>query len=188
MGFLDLARSRHCAREFLPDPVPDAALDAIVEAAAAAPSSMNSQPTRLHVLTGGGRDRVVEVMAMSTVHLQEYVDIMSDHELEQAARFFSTLGDAPMVIALSLPVVEDKLDEFNGLLATGAVLENMLLAATEAGLGACPVTFGLWVADELRAAVRVAEDRYVAALVLIGYAASPPEAPHHRTDIAEYVE
>lgn len=187
MGFLDLALSRHCVREFLPDPVSDDALEAIVVAAAAAPSSMNSQPTRLHVMTGPARDRLVEVMAMSTVHLQEYVHVMSQHEIELAARFFTTLGDAPMVIALSLPRVDGELDRVNDLVATGAVMENMLLAATEAGLGACPVTFGLWVADELAEVVGIAPDRYVAVLVLFGYAASSPEAPHHRTDIVERV-
>jgi nitroreductase len=50
---LDAAiRSRKATRAFRPDPVPRHLLTEILEAARAAPSNYNSQPWRVHVLTG----------------------------------------------------------------------------------------------------------------------------------------
>lgn len=188
MDFHELVDARHCVRVFLDEPVPDEAVEAVVRVACLAPSAMNLQPTRLHVATGDARRRIVEVMALSTVHLSEYVSILPQEQLDEAARFFSTLGDAPVVVALTIPRDEDELTRLNSLIATGCVIQNMLLAAVDVGLGACPVSFGFWVRDELRQAIGADPGREVVALLLLGKPSGEPEAPPHRTDIVELVE
>jgi nitroreductase len=47
--------SRHSIRAFLPTPVPRETIEAILQVAARAPSGTNTQPWRVHVLTGGAR-------------------------------------------------------------------------------------------------------------------------------------
>lgn len=55
-----IMKARRSVRAFLSDPVPDAAIDEILHIAARAPSGTNTQPWRVHVLTGATRARLVD--------------------------------------------------------------------------------------------------------------------------------
>ena len=50
--------SRRSIRAFLPTPIPDATIREILEVASRAPSGTNTQPWRVHVLTGAARERL----------------------------------------------------------------------------------------------------------------------------------
>jgi nitroreductase len=50
--------SRRSARAYLPTPVPRATVERILEVAARAPSGTNTQPWKVHVLTGTAKDRL----------------------------------------------------------------------------------------------------------------------------------
>ncbi len=52
--------SRRSVRAFLPDPVPRATLEHLLEVASRAPSGTNTQPWRVYVLQGASRDALVE--------------------------------------------------------------------------------------------------------------------------------
>lgn len=52
----DAVTSRYSVRRFLPSPVPDATVYALLDAAARAPSGQNMQPWLVHVVTGATRD------------------------------------------------------------------------------------------------------------------------------------
>ena len=57
-------RTRRSVRGFTPDPVPEATIRQLLELAATAPSMTNTQPWRVHVLTGAARQRLCdEIMA-----------------------------------------------------------------------------------------------------------------------------
>jgi nitroreductase len=47
--------SRHSIRAYLPTPVPRQTIESILQVAARAPSGTNTQPWRVHVLTGGAK-------------------------------------------------------------------------------------------------------------------------------------
>ena len=49
--------SRRSIRAFLPTPIPDATIREILEVASRAPSGTNTQPWKVHVLTGAARER-----------------------------------------------------------------------------------------------------------------------------------
>ena len=55
----DAILSRRSVRAFLPDPVPRAVIDEILQVAARAPSGTNIQPWKIHVVAGEMRDRLV---------------------------------------------------------------------------------------------------------------------------------
>ena len=58
MEFQDLVRTRRSVRGYKPDPVPRHIIEEVIATAAGAPSSMNTQPWHVHVLTGEILDEV----------------------------------------------------------------------------------------------------------------------------------
>lgn len=71
--------SRRSIRAFLPTPVAREDVEAILEVAARAPSGTNTQPWRVHVLTGAAKDRLSERIlaayadpAQAREHVEEY--------------------------------------------------------------------------------------------------------------------
>ena len=58
MDFETLVQTRRSVRGFKNKPVPRAVLEEIIEVAKRAPSSMNTQPWHVHVLTGEPLERV----------------------------------------------------------------------------------------------------------------------------------
>jgi len=58
MDFDTLVRERRSIRGYKPDPVPKAVIQEIIDVAKGAPSSMNTQPWFLHVITGEPLERI----------------------------------------------------------------------------------------------------------------------------------
>jgi len=58
LDVFDVLRARHCKRAFLDRPVPREVLEEVLAAAANAPSTRNSQPWRVAVLTGAAREEL----------------------------------------------------------------------------------------------------------------------------------
>jgi len=187
MEVYEAIAKRRSVRSYEPDPVPQAVLDRIVAAAGKAPSPYNAQPWHFHVTSGATRDAVCEITALSTVHLQEYLAILPPDRLEAAERFFASLGNAPVVIVVSVPATEDDLSRINTYLATGCALQNLMLAACEEELSCCNLTFAFWVRDKLADLLGIGEDREIMSLMLLGYPAEIPVDPGRRSDIVTYV-
>ncbi len=71
--------SRRSVRGFLPTPIPDATVREILEVASRAPSGTNTQPWKVHVLTGAARERLSNAIkaayddpAERAQHTEEY--------------------------------------------------------------------------------------------------------------------
>jgi nitroreductase len=119
VSFLDLARRRASIRGYRPDPVPDAILADILEAARVAPTAANRQPFRVLVVHTAGREaelrRIYDrdwfvqapiVLCVAAVPGEAWVRTMYD-------------GRSHADVDASI------------------VMDHMILAATEAGLGTC---------------------------------------------------
>jgi len=188
MDFWQVVEARHSIRDFKSDPVSRKSLERLIHAAAAAPSAMNSQPWRYHVATGAARAEVGKIVAQATVHLEEYVEQLGPERFAQAVQWYSSLGDAPVLIAVSSPLPDSDFDRANNLLSIGASIENLLLAAIAEGLGACNITFTSWVREELAEFLGLDEDRIVVAIIAVGHPSEIlPVAPRHRADIVDWV-
>lgn len=184
----DAIFGRRSVREFEDRAVDRAVLERIIEAASEAPSSKNAQPWYFHVATGRTRELVGQEMALSTVHLQEYLDSLPPDHMEAVERFFATLGGAPVAIALSVPVTPDDLTRINHYLAAGCALQNLQLAAYAEGIGCCNLTFGFWVRDKLAETFGVPPDREIISLVILGHPAGTPDAKPRGGDIVSYYD
>lgn len=71
--------SRRSLRAFLPTPVPRETIESILSVASRAPSGTNTQPWKVHVLTGAPKDRLVAAIvaahddpAVSRTHVEEW--------------------------------------------------------------------------------------------------------------------
>ena len=114
-------RQRFSCREFLPDPVPREFIEAMLEAAVWAPNGGNLQPWRF-------------VVVLSPAHRRA---------LAHAAYGQSFVAAAPAVIVICAVPEESARHygqrgrELYCLQDTAAATENLLLAATQLGLGSC---------------------------------------------------
>ena len=186
MDFLEVLKNRHSVRDFADRPVPHAIIQRVVGAAALAPSAMNEQPWRFYIAEGATRARVGEIMAQSTVYLDDYMDVLGPEHYAEATRWYSDLGGAPVIVCATALDSDDELTYLNRILAIGAAVEHVLLAATNEGLGTCAITFGFWVRDDLAEAFGVPEGRKVVALVALGYPGETPPPPIHTEDVAVF--
>ena len=153
MDTLTAIAQRHSTRAFTSKPVAQPLLEQIVDAGRRAPTARNEQPWQFVVVT----------------------DATMRKRLAQLADYGRFIADAGACVAVFCSDTKYYLED--GCAAT----ENILLAATALGVQSC------WVAGDKKAyAPRVAEllgvpaGYKLVALLALGYAASPGQAPAKR--------
>jgi F420 biosynthesis protein FbiB-like protein len=174
-GFIAARRS---IRSFLPEPVPRAVLDGLVEAACLAPAPHHSRPWRWVVVdTADGKTALAAGMGERWRR-----DLLGDgtppariDQLVTASH--DKLTGAPALVLGCLtwegldryPDDARQLAEWGmALLSLGAAVENLMLAATEAGLASCWVAAPIFCPAEARDALALSPDWLPHALVLVG--------------------
>lgn len=160
--------SRRSTRAFLPKPVAREDIEAILEVAARAPSGTNTQPWKVHVLTGAAKERLSsEVLrvyndpALSRQHAEEYayyprewVSPYIDRRRKVGWDLYGLLGLARENKAgmhaqhgrnytfFDAPVgmifTIDRIMEQGSWLDYGMFLQNIMIAAHGRGLDTCP--------------------------------------------------
>jgi len=149
--------------------VPDrAAIQKLLDAAVRAPTHHLTQPWRFVVITGSALDELGEAWAGG----DERAGRDPAKSREKATR-------APVIIAvLEKPHLHNrKVIELEEHYATGAAIQNILLAAHDMGLGAMIRTGPAAELQEVRDYLEVNDDEHIAALIYVGY---PPEGDHKR--------
>ena len=183
MEFWDTVASRHSTRDFRHDPIPRELVERVISAARQAPSAGNSQPWRFWVLQGDSRAKLGEIIAQSTVHLTEYMEMLGPKRYEAAVTWYSSLGNAPVLVVVSGAVTTVEFEAMNRNLSIGAAIENLLLAATSEGLGGCNVTFSYWVKGEMSTVLGVPDSEEVVSVVALGVPSDVPSAsPETKSD------
>lgn len=196
MNFSELVLARRTVRRFTPEPVRQASLEKILKAGLAAPSPNNSTPWAITVVTNG---EIIQKMreAVHEKHDLMFPNISEDQKpiLNKIKLFASIFANAPVVLAVfSKPYtapIFDLLEDseishericqwrrYPELQATGALVQNMLLAATEENLGSCWVSGALVAQKELETLLN-ASDMKLETLVAIGHqdATAHPKEP-----------
>ncbi len=164
MQFLELTRKRYSVRSYKPDPVEDEKLQQVLEAACLAPTAANRQAFRLIVVHTKGRE--------------------ADLQRIYNRPWFT---QAPLVICACVVPGEAWVRrdaKSYGDVDIGIVMDHLIMAATELGLGTC------WVAGfDLAAAREVlgAPEQVTPMLFTpLGYPADEPK-PKKRKSIGELV-
>ena len=203
MEFSELVYARRTVRRFTQEPIHQAALEKILKAGLAAPSPNNSTPWQISVVTNG------EVIQKMRHAVNDRLDLMfstikPDHKpvFEKVKVFSTVFANAPVVLAIfsrpyQAPIHElivdtdispDQVSELRRhpeLQATGALVQNMLLAATEEGLGSCWISGALVARRELEAILGT-KDMHLETLVALGHRDAQPH-PKEPLDLELYV-
>lgn len=185
----DVFNSRRSIRHFRSEPVARETVERCVEAAGRAPSSMNEQPWEFYCCRGDSRSALGSIIAQTTVHLSEYMEVLGPKRYEDAVEWYSSLGDAPVLVAVTCLSPDSDFSAMNRYISVGAAIENFLLAATAEGLGACNITFSHWVKDDMAELLGVPDGKSVVTVIALGYPSEvPPAAPEKRADIAVWLD
>lgn len=162
----DAIRSRRNVRSYRPDPVSEADLDTIAEAAWRAPSASNRQHRTVIIVT----------------------DRQQLEALSKVWRGAGHIARAPAAIALVVPQSDDERARLIDYLDLGQAIYAMTVAAADLGIGTGHASVG--DQDAARAILHVPADHDVAFLLGVGYPADRPLKPVVRPDrlpIAEVV-
>lgn len=175
MEFLLSRRSRPA--RMLKAPVPDVQqVHRLLTAAARVPDHGKLEPWRFVVIKGGACAEVAE-----TVERRAEALGMDPEASEKAMLTFS---QSPLIVAvIASPKPSEKIPELEQTLSAGAVCLSLVNAALASGWGACWLTGWPAYDPEIKAALGLAAQEWVAGFVHIGTASAvPPERP--RPDIA----
>jgi len=178
--------SRRSIRRYLDRPVLLDLINQLLEAATRAPSSHNSQPWRFAVITTSSvktqlADRMGERLRADRLRAADRVE-----EIERdVARSRERITSAPVIVVICLSISSD--DQHERLMAIQSVaasIQNLLLAAHEAGLGACWMAAPLYCPDVICEVLQLPDDWEAQALITIGYPADEGK-PKGRVDFRE---
>jgi len=190
--------ARRSIRKFASMPVDGATVEHLIALACAAPAPHHSRPWRfVHVRTQHARDRLEDAM---TGAWRADLEREGKPVLEVAGllrRSQTQLAEAPVLLLACLSLGDRKRwpdaarrraesDMF--VQSLGAALQNLLLAAGEAGLAGYLKGAPLFCADAVRAALELPSDWEPTFLVLLGYPHEELEAaPRDAVDVDEFL-
>ena len=179
--------TRRSIRRYLDQPVPPELIDQLLVAATRAPSSHNSQPWRFAVITTSDvKSQLAERMG-ERLRADRLRDADRVEEIDRdVARSRERITSAPVIIVVCLST-SDLSDQYERLMAIQSVaasIQNLLLAAHDAGLGACWMAAPLYCPDVIREVLQLPDDWDAQALITIGYPADEGK-PRGRIDFRE---
>jgi len=197
MTFSELIKARRSVRGYRPDPVPCEVIEEIISVAKWAPSSMNTQPWHVHVVTGEPLDNIrrgnTENMLAGVPPKREfpmresYEGIHRKRQIEVAVQLFDAMGiarddterrtdwvmrgfrqfDAPV----SLVLTYDKYLEPAAIsqFDLGAFSHAIVLAAWERGLGCVINGQGIMQSHVVRTHAQIPDDQVIMICIAMGY-------------------
>jgi nitroreductase len=197
MEFEELVRTRKSIRGYKKDPVSREMIDEIIAVAKGAPSSMNSQPWHVHVLTGAALDEVrqrnMEGMAAGEKPKRDilthgpYEGAHRTRQVGIAKKLFAAMGierhdaerrqdwvlrgfrqfDAPVSIILTYDRVLDPGATCH--FDLGALSYGIVLAAWDRGIGAVVNGQGISRSDIVREVAGIPDDEVIMTAIAMGY-------------------
>jgi len=186
MEMFDVIRQRRAVRAYKADPVSVASLRTLIEAASWAPSAMNSQAWHFVVITD--RNVLDEISQSAKRWLLE-----KDPELAANPNMRTNFNDptydilhhAPVMIAIATPSPAKW-----GVEACALAAENLMLAATAAGLGSCWIGLAEgWLNSPAgRKTLGLAENERVIAPIVVGYPKALPHATSRHQPRITWIE
>jgi coenzyme F420-0:L-glutamate ligase/coenzyme F420-1:gamma-L-glutamate ligase len=182
-----LLLTRRTVRFYKPDAVPDELVRALLEAAAAAPTAHNAQPVRYVVIRSPeAKQRLADQMARRwrrDLERSGTPEASIKVELRFSTRRF---GEAPLLVLVGYTMAEMDVypdrarrgaEQIMAVQSAAAGVQNLLLAASANGLGACWCCAPLFCPGVVRQALDLAPDFVPQALLTIGYPAHTPPVP-----------
>jgi nitroreductase len=190
MNVIEALNARHSTRAFLPDPIEDGKLRAILEAALRTPSWANSQPWEVFVATGDTLDRIKKAYlkkyeekapaAPETPRPLEWSQAAKDRQkqlgpdmkrdcgdaVDQFGKLNQSIFNAPCAVFVCMDKV---LSEWS-LYDIGAYSQSLMLAAQEHGVASIPAITMVLYPDVLRQELKIPDHLKITIGIALGYA------------------
>jgi nitroreductase len=189
LEFKEVVTKRRSVRKFKKDAIPEESLGNVLEAGRWAPSAGNSQPWRFLVVTNREIKAKIAINCtrFSKEHWKQFSPARAKYLAARGGSWDkSCMGDVPILVAVSYELPRN----ISGDLVLGSVwmaVENMLLAATDEGLGSCVYTFlNKNEENKLKRILNASQRDRIACMVQLGYAKTEP-IPPCRKQLSEIV-
>lgn len=208
--FVGFIKSRRSVRVMASEPIPAAALDAIVECGLYAPSGSNQQPWHFAVITN--RDLINKIKDAVSEKVGEIKERISSASARKSfdgyVRYITFFGGAPALICCFVepyrallerllnryaPELSVSTRENASVQSVAAAVENMLLAAHAFGYAGCWITGPLVAKEEIEALVKPEGKWELLAMIALGQCDKTrpaPKAPERRPreEVVSYFE
>lgn len=177
---------RRSIRKFTDKPIPQKDITDIIQSGIKAPSSKNRQPWKYIVVQGNVKEEMLEVFRQGIEREENDNALLPESKQHIAAAKYTVgiMAEAPTIIfvvnslgksILSELTPEERVYEICNIQSIGASIQNMLLTATEKGIGS------LWICDIYFAYSELCKwlgsDGQLIAAIAFGY---PNESPKER--------
>ena len=183
---------RRSIRKFTDKPIPQKNITDIIQSGIKAPSSKNRQPWKYIVVQGNAKEEMLEVFRQGIEREENDNALLPESKQHIAAAKYTVdiMAEAPTIIfvvnslgksILSELTPEERVYEICNIQSIGASIQNMLLTATEKGIGS------LWICDIYFAYSELCKwlgsDGQLIAAIAFGYPnESPKERPRRKID------
>ncbi len=188
---------RRSIRKFTDKPIPQKNITDIIQSGIKAPSSKNRQPWKYIVVQGNAKAEMLKVFRQGIEREENDNALLPESKQHIAAAKYTVdiMAEAPTIIfvvnslgksILSELTPEERVYEICNIQSIGASIQNMLLTATEKGIGS------LWICDIYFAYSELCKwlgsDGQLIAAIAFGYPnESPKERPRRKIeDIVEW--
>jgi nitroreductase len=181
---LQAIKNRRSIRKFKSDEVPKHIIEEILQSGILAPSSKNGQPWKFVVVSGNAKKDMLAAMENGLEREKEHPLLPSvSHYHSGAVHTFHIMEQAPVTIFVINPVgidvhasltKEEHISEICNAQSVGAAIENMILTATELGLGSLWICDTYFAYDELQNYLNMEGELFAA--ISFGYADQAPDA------------
>ena len=191
MNLTQCIQQRRSVRKFTDAPVSEAMIRNMLEAAICAPSASNRQPWRFMVVTDPALRGRLDRRAQAAIQAAAQDAIAGGaEEFQSYAGKFSHCGQAPVLIvclykaeaglaALFREQTDtyrrmQELETSGAMISVAMAVQNLVLSATDQGLGTCVMTGPLLAEEAIGRIVAVPPGWRILCLVCVGY---PDETP-----------
>jgi nitroreductase len=172
---IEAIKARRSVPKLRQDPVPRELIEQMLEAAVWAPNHRLTEPWRFYVLTGEGRRRFAEIRRQ--FRATTFPNPQAPEAVRALDRLYQDTLATPALIVVTAHQAADPEVREEDLAATFMAIQNLMLAATERGVGTYMRTGPLRDDPALRSLLGLEEDRRILAVVYVGY---PEEVPQKR--------
>jgi len=187
MELSEAIRGRRSVRRFKPDPVPRDVLEGILDLAIWAPSGMNRQEWFFVVVRGEKTEEMKKIFVDAFQDMKPRLEkVFADKPKVIAAtkEFFETYGGAPVFIfAYGGRSPDGKTWDTH---STAVAVQNLQLAAYEAGLGSTWTDGVMGKEADINKALGI-EDKKLVCVLPMGYPDEEPRVPRRREERIEWI-
>ncbi|WP_458413678.1 nitroreductase family protein [Schinkia sp. CFF1] len=207
--FKEILLGRRSVRKYEDKEVANEDILDLIDCARYAPSDTNSQTWEFIVIKD--KEKIKKIEEMTWDALREKAKVAEEHGFERPAKmllksfgpYATAFSDAPvLIICLATPyqskfrekvfdpinLVPDEVWREEGIKSSCLATQNLMLAAYAKGLGTCPMTGPVLLAeDRLRDYLHIEAEKTVNMVVALGY---PQETPKRlaRKEVSEIVQ